>query len=27
MLQVLGSDLAQLPMDEWRLLAPACASI
>ena len=27
LLQVLGSDLAQLPMDEWRLLAPALASL
>ena len=27
MLQVLGSDLAQLPMAEWRLLAEACASL
>jgi len=23
LLQVLGSDLAQLPMEEWRALAPA----
>jgi len=27
LLQVLGSDLGQVPMDEWRVLAPALAGI
>lgn len=27
LLQVLGSDLAQLPMDEWRHMAPALATL
>jgi len=27
LLQVLGSNLAQLPIDEWRLLGPALARL
>jgi len=26
LLQVLGQDMAELPMDEWRALAPAVAA-